>query len=133
MRLEWLRVSATALGRVSSAVVTRGRSARFVPSPLTGFDFVLWACSSALVRLGLCPLDGDVGVASGSARDCFALVFATLLVFFKAVEDMANRQINIFNLDMKWCFVQTIVNKDANEHPPIHQLSFFIRTANRIS
>jgi hypothetical protein len=95
-----LPVSATTLGRVSSAVVTGGRSARFVPSPLTRFDLVSWACSSALVNLGLCPLDGDVGVTSGSARDCFVLVFAILLVFFKAVEDMANRQINIFNLDL---------------------------------
>jgi hypothetical protein len=65
---------------------------------LTSFDFVLWACSSDLVSLGLGPFDKDIGVASGSVRDCFVLDFETLLAFFKAVEDMANRQIIIFNL-----------------------------------
>ena len=97
-RLARLGVFAAVLRRVSFGVVTCGRSARFVSSPLTSFDFVLWVCSSDLVSLGLGPFDKDVGVASGSVRDCFVFDFETLLAFFKAVEDMANQQIIIFNL-----------------------------------
>jgi hypothetical protein len=94
VRLAWLRVS--------SAVDV----ARLVPlSPLTGFVFALWVCSSPLVRLGSCPFNEDAGVASCSARDRFVLVLETVLNFFTAVEDM------------KECRDQTKLN---TEHPAMN-------------